>query len=78
MNTNIKNRRKVDIKCDGYIAKVTVVIVDSERVMGKFLKCFKEFVLPSVSLLNKITEGNTDIMKTAKLLYIRMEVHQRT
>ena len=25
-------------------------------------------MLPSVSLLNKITEGNTDIMKTAKLI----------
>ena len=44
----------------------------------KFLKCFKEFVLPSVSLLNKITEGNTDIMKTANLLFIKMEVRQRT
>ena len=46
--------------------------------MRKFLKCFKEFVLPSVSLLNKITEGNTDIMKTANLLFIKMEVRQRT
>ena len=78
VNTQTKNRHKVDIKCDGYIAKVTVVIVDSERVIRKFLKCFKEFVLPSVSLLNKITEGNTDIMKTANLLFIKMEVRQRT
>ena len=29
----------------------------------------KEFVLPSISLLNKNTEGNTDIIKRVNILY---------
>ena len=33
------------------------------------LNCSKKFVLPSISLLDKIIEGNIDVVKTVNLLY---------